>query len=226
MVNSTCFDSCQDLHVSFKESNVTLQQVFTVTLVKKTNIFLAAECMKMCQDELHDEPDLCSHFFSQPIFLPTKIFTTILFPLLIYLYLMSMLDCAQLHYNTGFSNFFLFGVKDDIEEEEVDEIDAKEEKIQSEGDQKITSDDGVLEQLKQLKDELNKVKLEADDLKDQIKRKDARIRIHIKETNDMKKERETEKEEMDMILKQYQKAEENMKNLSVENESLRKCMPQ
>ena len=121
--------------------------------------------------------------------------------------------------DTGFSNFFLFGVKDNIDEDEDNKADTSEQKIENELSNE--NDDTFLEQIKQLKEELEEVKSEAEDLKDQIKNKDARIRIHIKETNDMKSARIEEKGEMEMILKQYRKAEDNIKNLLDENKKIK-----
>jgi len=220
VVNYTCIKSCKSLHISFEDNNVSLEEDLIKTLVNTTNDFIVSQCIKMCPEEVqNEESEMCSQSFSQPIFLPTETFVTILFPLLIYLYLMSMLDCAQLHYNTGFSNFFLFGVKDDIDEDEDNKADASKQKVENE--LSTENNETFLEQIKQLKEELDEVRSEAEDLKDEIKNKDARIRIHIKETNDMRSARIEEKEEMEMILKQYRKAEDDIKNLLDENKKIK-----
>ena len=119
MKNSTCINFCQDLHISFGESNSIFGEDLINVLSNKTNNFILDACTNLCPEQVqYEKDDFCNQLLSHPINLPPGTFIKILFPLLLYFYLMSMLDCAQLHYNTGLSNFFLFGVKEEIDEED------------------------------------------------------------------------------------------------------------
>ena len=80
----------------------------------------------------------------------------------------------------------------------------------------------LFEEVQQLKSLICEKENENEVLDSQLKKSNARVRIHIKETSEMKKERKDEKEEMDMILIQYQKAEETINDLAEENERLKK----